>query len=43
MSVSFMVVSFMVTMKLINVVVFATWTVEYLFFLNPKFQVFSPI
>ena len=32
-------ISFAVTAKLISAFVFTTWIVEYLFFLNPKFQV----
>ena len=36
-------ISFAVTAKLICVFVFATWMVQYLNFLNPKFQVSSYI
>ena len=36
-------ISFAVTAKLISVFVFATWMVQYLYFLNPKFQVSSYI
>ena len=35
--------NFAVTAKLISVFVFATWIVQYLYFLNPKFQVSSYI
>ena len=34
-------ISFVVTAKLISAFVFATWTVQSLYFLNPKFQGFS--
>ena len=36
-------ISFAVTAKLISVFVFATWKVQYLYFLNLKFQVSSYI
>ena len=36
-----MLISFVVTAKLISAFVFATYIVQYLFFLNPKFQVSS--
>ena len=34
-------ISFAVTAKLISAIVFATWIVHFLFFLNPKFQASS--
>ena len=34
-------ISFGVTAKLISAFVFATWIVQFLFFLNPKFQVLA--
>ena len=34
-------ISFAVTTKLLNTFVFATWKIQFLFFLNPKFQAFS--
>ena len=34
-------ISFVVTTKLISAFVFATWIVQYLYFLNPKFQAFG--
>ena len=36
-------ISFAVTAKLISAFVFATWIVQYLYFLNPKFQASSYI
>ena len=36
-----MQMSFAVTAKLISAFVFATWIVQYLYFLNPKFQASS--